>query len=432
MVKPSRFNFWARLSADRHLLFNGVTGALYELNDQERQAVLRLLQGSQQLEGVAHDDLVRLLYRGGFLISDQTDEVAQLVQQFEHEARCHRILDITVSPTYECNFRCRYCYVQFQDGRMDADIEQRVVRFIGRQFERYQVTNLTWFGGEPLLCLETVLRVSSELRSAAARMNVHLIGLIATNGYLLGLKTAQELCDAGVTYFHVTVDGSQVCHDRLRVLADGRPSWTRIMENIRTVLENVASAELTLRMNVSEETVASAYQALDEIPLIHRGRVQLNVMPIIWGNELPKPGLFHSANQVIKYALTQGYQYYDMQISPGKRCFCNATKLHNYQIGPDGGLYKCSPSGKPEVHVGQLNNEGIAEYNEKHALWHENADPKGQCLHCPYLCFCFGGCRLDQLRGVSQRSCRARYQDMEGLILSRYVALQGKPAYTSD
>ncbi len=425
MFKTSKFNFWATITENQHLLFNGISGALYELDAQERVFALRLFElPNETLNNSNKTDLSRSLVEGGFIIPSQIDEIEILLIRNQIECVDHHILDLVIAPTYNCNFRCTYCYVEFKAERMSQDVEERIVKYIEQVLPQYHQVNIIWFGGEPLLCLDTILRISKKSMKIATHHNVQFHNFITSNGYLLKLDTAYKLFEVGIRFFHITIDGPSECHDQLRVLAGGRSSYAQIMKNLKDLLTHISKAHVTLRMNTNENNVASLYKVLDDIPADFRRRIQVNIFPIVYGGKTPSIELHRKINQVIQYALESGYLYYDIHIPVKRRTFCSADKHNNFQIGFDGTLYKCSPATKkPEVKVGRLNTLGEAELHHSYETWHEASLVSDHCLDCPYLCFCAGGCRLERLRKTKDLSCRDEYQDMGNLIINRYIAI---------
>jgi uncharacterized protein len=60
-------------------------------------------------------------------------------------------------------------------------------------------------------------------------------------------------------------------------------------------------------------------------------------------------------------------------------------------VGYDGGLYKCPAfMGDESLQIGSL-AEGVSDYRASHNLDLWKTD---ECLECPYLPLCFGGCRF--------------------------------------
>ncbi len=422
MLKPSRYNFFAHLAEQTYLAFNGISGALYELDQGEYQIIQHLLE-QQGVSETADPAIVCLLAEGGFLIPGDVDEVATILQRGQLECAHHTTWDLTISPSYECNFRCTYCYVDFVPGRMTLSDELRVIRFVERNLPSYKQLNLTWFGGEPLLCLPSVKRMNRQIAELCACQGVRFYSFLTTNGYLLTRKNLASLLALGIRYYHVTVDGPAAYHDRLRVRAGGAPTFARILENINVLLADFPETHLTLRMNVAEDNVGHLTELLGAIPVSYRARVQVNIAPIEGCAVQPSPDLYKQINQAYRQALEMGYAYYDLPISIKKSTYCHADKRNNFQIGPGPRVYKCSPSGKPEVQVGILDEAGQLCLNAKYEQWHAAPLFLDKCHECRYLCFCRGNCRLQRLRNTIHENCTARYQDLENLIINRYLAV---------
>jgi uncharacterized protein len=423
MLKASRFNFWATFAPSRHLLLNGRTGALYELDDEERLLAHAVLDDRAAPSSSPRDALLTALEVGGFLIPDSLDEVGAMVAANVSECAAHRSLDLVVVPTYECNLRCTYCYVDFRKGRMTRAVENAVVRFVERQLHAFADIKLTWFGGEPLLCTETVLRVSDEVGRVAGAAMVPWCGMITTNGFLLDRATTARLRSAGIRYFHVTVDGASALHDRSRPTAGGRGTYARIMDNLVELLGEVSDAHVTLRMNASDGNVDSLTEVLDTVPVSYRSRVQVNVTPVRGGTTPPSAALRTKIHQVVRLALENGYLGYEAPLPVGRTTFCAADKRRNFQIGPDGTLYKCSPAvTKPEVRVGRLDAGGEPHFDDRYATWHAAPIVDDRCRECRFLCFCAGGCRVERLRRSDDLSCRDEFVDLEGLIVNHYLS----------
>lgn len=316
---------------------------------------------------------------------------------------------------------------------MSSEVANRVRRFVEGELSRRRQTNLTWFGGEPLLCPHTVVDVTRRLLATADQTGTTLLVFLTTNGYLLTPAMADDLVAAGIELFHVTIDGSADHHDCQRVLAGGRPTFDRILQNCLDLLDRHPSARLTLRMNVDDVSVSSAETVLEAVPSEHRSRVQVHVTPILWGtSHRPSTQLLRDINRLLAVALRMGFVYYDNLIRPGRPTFCSADRRGNFQIGPDGRVHKCSPSGKPEVQVGALTAAGVPVLSERFDAWHSLPPTKAACPTCPFLCFCGGGCRLDRARGVGDATCRDRFGDLEQIIRNRWLASTCSSAPVAD
>ncbi len=421
MFKASKFNFWATPTSDKYLIFNGISDALCELTLEEATKAKQCLDlnGNTQTDPEIRDVLINC----GFLIPSGVDEVEFLVSRSHKACLTSSVLELVISPTYECNFRCKYCYENFVPGRMLEKIEASILKFIEEQIRRHSRLEVNWFGGEPLLCLETVLRMSEQISQIANRSGVETLFLIATNGYLLNRDNAKLLLSAGVVNIHLTIDGPADCHDRLRVTTNGSATYERILRNMLSILDLSDDVNLTLRVNVDDTNIDRIPELLAIFPQTVSERVTLNITPIRSEVQPVSTALHRKINKVRQKALQSHWKYADVLIPVGRKTHCAADKHCNYQIGPDGTLYKCTPTlSKPEVCVGHISNEGKSCLHANAESWNSASVVWDHCLSCKFLCFCLGGCRIQRLRGNVDMSCRDEYADIENMITNRYIA----------
>jgi putative peptide-modifying radical SAM enzyme len=153
--------------------------------------------------------------------------------------------------TTECNLQCRYCFGEavddfcddFSEFEVDYSLPKHVAysledlaRFCGKDPECV----LTFYGGEPLLCPETIMSVMDSVKAKYF--------MIQTNGLLF-----DQLPREYVNRFHtilVSVDGDEALTDYYR----GKGTFKRLVENLRCIMENGFSGELIARMTVMEQT----------------------------------------------------------------------------------------------------------------------------------------------------------------------------------
>lgn len=426
MLKPSRFNFIVHLNDDLYLLYNGITGAIYEITPQEKSDILSLLESGEISEALySRETLIRLLC-GGVVVPGSVDEIKILLDRAANECERHRTLEVTVAPTYSCNFRCVYCDNEFQPGKMSKEAERRVLRFVSKAMVNYDHLNLSWYGGEPLLCLRTVTELTGEIRDICAKNGKDMSGFIATNGFLLDGAAVEKLVTSGVHNFHITIDGTGQFHDKLRVLNGGGATFNTILGNLISLLDNEPSAAITLRMNLNENNVGAACELMSTIPAVHRQRVKLSLAPIICDGYKTDPAFLKEINLVARKGIGMGFQYQDSTVSAGYATPCHADKRGNFQITPDGRLFKCTPShDNPEAGVGTIGEDGMPVLNSNFDRWNEAPLIGDQCAECRFLCFCRGGCHIMRLRDSRNASCDIKYQDVENMIINKYIALTG-------
>ncbi|MFC9235002.1 radical SAM protein [Streptomyces decoyicus] len=161
-------------------------------------------------------------------------------------------LHLIVLPTEQCNFRCTYCYEDFEIGRMAPDTVQSVKRLVGRRLDGLQRLHVSWFGGEPLVARTVVEDISSFIVDAVTgRPEVQYAADMTTNGYLLDAARAEGLARLGINSYQISLDGPQEVHDTTRLRADGGGSFQRIWQNLLSVRRSDLEIRVLLRLHLT-------------------------------------------------------------------------------------------------------------------------------------------------------------------------------------
>ncbi len=153
--------------------------------------------------------------------------------------------------TTHCDLQCRYCFGEAEDD-MDEDFNGIDVDYSLPSQITYDVDDLkrfcakdedcvvTFYGGEPLLCVDKMKEIM-DLVPARAFM-------IQTNGlHLDGLESDY------VNRFHtilVSLDGDEALTDYYR----GSGTFRRVLDNLKLIRRNGFAGELIARMTVAEQT----------------------------------------------------------------------------------------------------------------------------------------------------------------------------------
>ena len=188
--------------------------------------------------------------------------------------------------TNSCNLKCKYCYGKacddfgsnFHDlaidyslpGSISYDIDT-IVSFLRR--ERNPI--LVFYGGEPLLKIDSLTEIMDKIRNARF--------MIQTNGLLL-----DRLEPVYVNRFEtilVSVDGDETLTDYYR----GKGTFREVAKNIQAIRQNGFRGELIARMTVGEETeIDRQVLALIDNPEIPVSSVHWQLDALFWQNDFPR------------------------------------------------------------------------------------------------------------------------------------------------
>ena len=427
----------------RMLLVNGLYGAVDVVDSETAE---KLEKGDIARLPLAVRE--RLAVRGHITRKEPEGELAdaRLLSRAWNKLVGQSSISPVILPTYDCNFRCPYCFERHRLARgqewMGHVMKPKMIDavFSALQKERdkgRRIDGCSLYGGEPLLRenRETVRNICEHAKTMG-------LGLSAiTNGYDLDAYI-DLLEEFEFTRLQITVDGVGWQNDCRRLHRDGLPTYDRILKNAALALEH--GVDINLRVNVNGENIGGIKALIDDLKarnLYEPAREK----PTQTGKEeketgkpaIKRKGDFHyyfkavsedsksptkvTEQQVMDAILAAGIppieairkqSQYSMpmkelvaalkkkeypQLSPA---FCGAEQ-GMLCIGPDGLLYPCWDLVAMEKEaVGFTDQEtGSFFFSFAKAKWRtRTSDLMKPCQTCPYIFICRGGCAPEASR----------------------------------
>lgn len=179
-----------------------------------------------------------------------------------------RVLELIIFPTEKCNFRCTYCYEDFEIGKMKRPVIEGIKNLINARIERntLEALTLSWFGGEPTLAADVVLELSGYGRSLleAGRLK-QFSGGLTTNGYLLRENLLRKLVACRQTSYQISLDGYGEGHDQTRKYASGKGTFDVIWDNLLAARDTGLTFEILLRLHQTDSNGESMQKLVDAI-----------------------------------------------------------------------------------------------------------------------------------------------------------------------
>lgn len=232
---------------NKKLLINSLTGTMDEIDDPIYQTLSKW-QTCEEIvpENDLEAELLSNLQSRGYLVNNEEEEIAKKneilkVLRKDHLRRQKEQRNIAFIMTYDCNFRCPYCF----EG--DAYLKKEVITpeqiNAALKLAGEGVQTICLFGGEPLLpktrpTLEYLFNKASDKTYQ-----------IFTNGYYL-TEFLDLLQSINICQVLITLDGSEELHNTRRVLANGKPTYKKIMDGIEKCLES--GINIRIRMNLDK------------------------------------------------------------------------------------------------------------------------------------------------------------------------------------
>ncbi|WP_041587473.1 radical SAM protein [Thermoanaerobacterium thermosaccharolyticum] len=255
-MKPSRFTIELDIDGSKYL-YNSLSNAYAKIDEDHYETYLKIKNNDTDYDEKMSIDL----YNGGFVINDNEDEIGYM-NFFEKVMRYgSSSLGLTIAPTLQCNFRCKYCYEIHENLFMSDDVQKLLIEFVTKNISRYKNISVSWYGGEPLLALSIIRDLSKRLIKIAEANNVIYESGIISNGYLLTKSVAQILKDeCKISSVQITLDGIREIHDINRPLENGQGTFDVIFQNLRNIIEIL---NVSIRINISKDNYQQLFQLLD-------------------------------------------------------------------------------------------------------------------------------------------------------------------------
>ena len=130
------------------------------------------------------DNEFHFLVSNEFLVDSNVDELSEYIANAENEVLTKHKLELTIIPTDACNFRCVYCYETKESHRMSEESWDILFQYVYKQLPKLSMLIINWFGGEPLLCSNEVIKFMNSCKAACKEFRVLLFSTMTTNAYL--------------------------------------------------------------------------------------------------------------------------------------------------------------------------------------------------------------------------------------------------------
>lgn len=407
---------------------NGLYGAYDVITAEEAGILEKAREKPSMLAALAPETRNRLSHRG-HLVSESPEEERENVRIM---SRIYWLMayqgstDLVILPTYNCNFRCEYCFerARLEKGSswLSRTMTSGMADAIFRQMEAYQKRGIRLkrcflYGGEPLL--QTNREIVSEIIGHAERLGMKLA--CVTNGYELD-HFIDLLKDHSFSFLQITVDGVGETHDARRYLAGGQGTYERIMDNISLALHNGISVHL--RINVNRSNLESAMHLpeafrergfMDQPGFHYYFKATTACFEDDPANAITEQELFRmlcDSGIVTPEDVSHSRVYYDMAsrvmralkketYPPLSPAHCGAES-NMLVVDPEGVIYACWDLVSMEEHAIGFTDEASGRFlfNFDFSKWRtRTVDNMQECAVCPYLMVCGGGCATESLYG---------------------------------
>ena len=408
-MKASNYNFFFPYKEDNSKLiaYNSFSNALALMDRQQHSIFKNYCDNSVEIED---EEFLSQLKLGNFLIEDNFNEKDILRINMLNNRYSTSSLGLTIAPTADCNFRCPYCYEKdaLCPQYMSSDVQDKIIELIKNQANTISVLSVSWYGGEPLMGIKAIERMSRAFIKICEENNITYFASIVTNGYYLTRKNVELLNELKITSMQVTLDGAKEVHNQRRPLKGGLPTFDIIINNL--VQSKDILPYTSIRINVDMDNILSAKEV---VQLLKEKEMPDYVVPYL-GRILPDNGTYDASRCFDTCDFSQKDYEFKAQIEDDTNYItnyptsisnvCTADKQNSFVIGADGGLYKCwMDIGNYDKCIGNILDGSITNQNIllDYMLHDPTTDP--MCGNCKLLPVCMSGCPVKRIEG--EESC---------------------------
>jgi uncharacterized protein len=178
----------------------------------------------------------------------------------------NELLQLIFLATENCNFRCSYCYEDYNIGKMESEVVNGVKILLKNRIPHLRDLHMSWFWGEPMAAFDVVEEICSSIQfMLKSYPHVNSSSLMTTNGFFLSKEKWSRLSELGVRNFQISLDGEGEIHNKTRRSAFGTPTFDRIWENLCALKDSSIDAYVILRIHFHPENILFLGSLIEKI-----------------------------------------------------------------------------------------------------------------------------------------------------------------------
>ena len=399
-MKSSAYNYY--LPYDGGVIFmNGITESSFWVEETKSDIYRAIIENPNEYELQATKFIDRMKSRG-FILEDTADEDKLVAQKYEALQNKGEYL-IMILPTYSCNLRCWYCVQSHKNEWLQPEQYESLKALIKNNLSNSEIDSLriSWFGGEPILAYDSILKFTTEMRDFAVAEGKSFRCGITSNATLLDEDKIEALRAAGVDFYQITIDGDQEAHDKVKQL-NGASAFERTMRNIASIAKHT---HCVLLFNYGRKTLYSP-RLIDDVtrylPSEVRKNISINFQPV-WQESFDE----NDFQQVV--TLMEAAKQHGLSSTHKTGGLCYVDQAHFDCVYPSGEVGKCEndAEGMAKGHLmpgGKVNWDNADTFH----YIHNSVLTDSECKSCRHLPLCWGPCsrnRFTQLKDSGKITC---------------------------
>lgn len=196
-----------------------------------------LINSNRNKDEILNYPEIKTLISAGYLMDNYPGAIVHPNTDFVPEILEHKVRKVTLQVTQQCNFRCEYCVYSggYQNRNhsarnMDWETAKKAMDFLIAHSRDSQEIDLSFYGGEPLLRYDFIVKCMEYITKEAEGKRVTFN--ITTNGSLL----TEEMVEFFMNYevkIAISLDGPAEIHNKNRKFVNGEGTFDAVYTNIK-------------------------------------------------------------------------------------------------------------------------------------------------------------------------------------------------------
>ncbi len=392
---------------DKFYIYDSGSGSLHECDELTKNYVAARYEGCGDLSCFSEEqitsiekDLAPLKAQGLF---DAEEVKTYPLKSTEVKALCLHIC-------HDCNLRCRYCFADegaYHSSRefMSEETAKRAIDFLIENSGNRRVLEVDFFGGEPLMCLQTIKNVVAYARVQAEKAGKKFLFTTTTNALLLD-DDAIDFFNREMENVVLSIDGRREVHDAIRKTINGKGSFDLIINKIKRFVKSRGDKSYYVRGTFTAKNLDFSK---DVIFLADNGFDSISMEPVV--TDIPDLAIRAEHLDTInaeyenllgkyldKYDRGEGFNFFHFNVDlEGGVCLqkkvsaCGAGNEY-FSVVPNGDIYPCHQfAGDKDFLMGNV-YEGKLDPAIRSRFANSCLFTREDCKDCFAKFICSGGC----------------------------------------
>lgn len=321
-----------------------------------------------------------------------------------------------------CNLNCKYCFYHDEMTKRENSnygimtnqtFKNLIETFIN--LPNIKLISLAFQGGEPTVAGLSFFKDAINTVNTLNKNNVKIAYSIQTNATLLNDDWAKFLHD-NKFLVGVSLDGDKSCHDLYRIDNNGNGTHSTVYKKIELLKKyNVEFNILTVITKKTSKNIEAIYRYYKEngftfqqyIPCLDplnekKGNKDYSLLPHDYELFLNKLfNLYYNDIKSGEYVYNRFFENLIAILLGGNPeiCSMNGCCSIQYVCEANGNIYPCDFYSIDEYLLGNINQNSIAEIDDKRKelrFIEDSMNIPDKCRACKYLNLCRTGCRRDK------------------------------------